>query len=240
MKTLYNLLGAALLSVLLHAQPCAGFYTDLPVTLNSRVVAAMTGQIAVQSLGNIEGMAYRSVNPLIIGAGIGINDAIIRSVVNEVLAGPELNPAQILQIVSSNTVRAGISGILYDFLQRGGIPVNPVLYAGLYATADALVTATPSIKDVTPIITDRGAADLWDTAVLIDTYALWQGVQAMAFRAVGELVGHIIPVPYQLAGNFVTQFVLMYGMAVAYIAWHEYHLTWIQLCETDRSVCPLG
>ncbi|CAM3417600.1 hypothetical protein [Parendozoicomonas haliclonae] len=197
-------------------------YTDLPNLMNNRLPAVMAGHVAAAYQPPDAALFSNILEPAKAGALVGLVDMAVRRVTSQVLECPTQSLWQAGSIFSSSTLRASVSGVLYHYLARFGYGLNPVLYAGLYTTADTLVTGSINISEFVDIIGYPKARDIVLEA------AVRQSIMAMAFQTVGSTLAWMIP-SHPYAANLISQLTLMYGSAVAYIVWQEVRLSFAEL-----------
>ncbi len=217
-KICINLL---VLSMSLIYIPASSFaaYTNLPNMMNNRLASAAAGQIASQTFGlsRTQPVMLASLKS---GALVGLLDLIIRRTTSNLLDCPTQSYSEMATTAGSSMARATVSGLLYSFLSHKGYQMNPILYSGIYAVSDTLLTGGFNLlsygnEDHFPIDTLTSAS-------------LWQGIFAMAFSTAGMAVARFFPA-HRYAANMIAQISLIYGTAVAYITYIEVRVALAEL-----------
>ena len=207
--------------LLLQQTICFAAYTNIPNIVNNRIASAMAGQIASQNL-KVVTIQSSVVASMKTGAIVGVVDAVARRITSNFLDCPTQGYLDVILISGSTLSRAVISGLLFSYLDRYGFGMSPIMYSGIYAVADTLITGGINIQ-------------MYGTKYQIENFrqtllgqSLWQGIYAIAFSAVGNTMAYLCP-SHKYTANFITQIAFMYGAAVAYITYIEFWLAFHEL-----------
>lgn len=205
----------------LLAESCLAAYTNLPNMANNRLASAAAGQIASQHL-DISSTQSMILAPLKSGALVGLLDVMIRETTSELLECPTQSYSEMMTTAGSSAARAMVSGLLYSFLLHRGHKINPILYSGIYAASDTLMTVGFNIP--TPLSEDEKRLFIknlaWDS--------IYQGIFAMAFSSAGMAIAQRFPT-HKYPANMITQLSLIYGTAIAYITYIELQFAFAEL-----------
>lgn len=115
---------------------------------------------------------------------------------------------------ASSISRAVVSGLLFSYLNYYGFKINLIIYSGIYAAADTLITGGINIQ----IYGNEYHKN--NLIQIISISSLLQSISAMAFRTAGNAIAYLFP-SHKYTANFISQMTLMYGVAIAYITYIE-------------------
>lgn len=178
---------------------CAAARTNLPNEMDNNLAAAMAGQVASQSVG-AHGFRSSLSAPLKAGVLVTVIDALVRRVTSHLLQCPVQSITDMAQTAGSSVARSVVSGLLFSYLDCYGFKMKPIIYSGIYAAADTLITGP--VKYPKDSLADNVQQALQRAAI------------ASAFSACGAAVASLFP-NYSFSANFITQMTLYYGTFIA-------------------------
>ncbi|UYM17448.1 hypothetical protein [Endozoicomonas euniceicola] len=206
---------ALALTLLIQANLSYPACTSLLSLFDSRLASAATGQVISQhSLLMPDALTAKLFK---YGVFIGVLDS-MRVTISKLLECPVQNTHEVTLSMAMPTVRTIISGLIHSYLLENYYHlIDPVIYSGLYAAADTLLTGSSKTTNY-----DHDSANTSYISYLGSRInnALWQCSLAMALNVAGRAVASRLPT-HKHAANLVTQLTLIYGTALAYITYAE-------------------